>query len=202
MVWYYLCCYRSNRFFITLAITIITSGKFSIFFGLIFGGIYAFVGGTILSIGLMKTKEENKILNEGILYKGKIFAYDYDNSVHINGRSMLLLVLRYFENGKIREAVVSSGTIRKEKYPIGKTVSFKKLEGKSALVPKSLSDEYLEGEDRLLNANFNPNITAPTVSVSCPGCSANLSIPVGMSEICPYCNRKIDVDFSGRVIIR
>ena len=45
-----------------------------------------------------------RVYREGKVYRGKIFRYEYDSGMEINGQPVLTLVIRFFdENKNIRE---------------------------------------------------------------------------------------------------
>jgi DNA-directed RNA polymerase subunit RPC12/RpoP len=59
---------------------------------------------------------------------------------------------------------------------------------------------HIEREEDLLNPDFNPNVNVSSVGIKCPNCGANITVPYGMSRICPYCDSKITVDRNGRLV--
>ena len=164
------------------------------------GAIFALVGGIFFFIGIALTRGGRRILREGEPFQGKIFDYDYDHSVTMNGAPLLVLVVRYFDaDGRIREALVPTGTAGRARFPLGATVSFRLLDGKAALEGKPGSDP-LPDEYRLLQGGIDVGGTAPTVGVHCPNCNAVVNVPMGLGAPCPYCGTMIRVDEKGQVL--
>lgn len=174
-----------------------TEGMFmAIFFLLIFCGM----GSVFAAIGFNMEREEKQVLESGSSYLGKILDYSQDRRILINGAPALALVVRYYQSGEIREAVINTGEANPSIYPLGSTVEFHLYNGKAALVPGSVSRRHLDREDDLLNPDFNPNVNVSSIGVKCPNCGANITVPYGMSRICPYCSSKITVDKEGRIV--
>lgn len=170
---------------------------FGVFFLVIFGGI----GGFFAGIGIKNLHSDDKVLEEGAEFSGKIFRYQGDHSVTMNGQPLLVLVVRYYDHdGIIREAEVKTGTVDDTAYPIGATVGIKLWNGTAALVKGSVSDKMLPGEADLMNPDFDPKGIRSSLGVSCPGCGAPNNVPYGMSRFCPYCGRKISIDQDGKII--
>ena len=170
-------------------------------FGVFFLVMFAGIGGFFAVMGFKMDAQDKKVIRNGTVYMGKILDYRPDNRVTINGAPAVALVVRYLRKGRICEAVVNTGEADPSKYPLGATVSISNLDGQCALVPDSVTSLKLEREEDLLNPDFNPNVNVPSVGVSCPGCGAPVTVPYGMSRICPYCDRKISVDEDGRLKI-
>lgn len=168
----------------------------AVFFLVIFCGI----GGVFAAIGFGMEKEEKQVLENGSSYLGKILDYKQDTRILINGTPAIALVIRYFQSGEIREAVINTGGADPGMYPLGSTVAFRLYNGKAALEPGSVSNKHLDREDDLLNPDYNPNINVSSVGLKCPNCGANITVPYGMSRICPYCSSKITVDKEGRIV--
>ena len=178
-----------------------TNGE-TVLFGLLFLVIFGGIGGFFAVLGFRMDAEDRKILREGDVYMGKILDYRPDHRVTINGAPALALVVRYFAKGQICEAVVNTGEADRTGYPLGSTVSIRIYQGKCALVPGSVSDISLEQEADLLNPDYDPNVNVSSVGVTCPGCGAAVTVPYGMSRVCPYCERKLTVNAEGRLLSR
>ena len=131
---------------------------------------------------------------------GKIYDYEPDYRILMNGQPCITLVVRYLMNGEISEARVNTGDVDVTRYPRGATIGIKLLAGQAALVPNSLSDTRIEQEDDLMNPDFDPSGMQSSIGVSCPNCGANITVPLGMSRFCPYCNTKVSVDAAGHVL--
>ncbi len=166
------------------------------FFIVMFGGI----GGLFAFLGFRMDSREKKILKNGAVYLGKILDYRPDHRVTINGAPALALVVRYFRMGQICEAIVNTGEADRAAYPVGSTVSISVLDGSAALVPGSVSQLHIEREEDLLNPDFDPNANISSIGVKCPNCGANITVPYGMSRICPYCDSKITVSGDGTIV--
>ncbi len=168
-------------------------------FGLIFVATFCGVGGLFAKIGYDQIHASDAVLAQGAAYLGKIYDYEPDYRILMNGQPCITLVVRYLMNGEIREARVNTGDVNAARYPRGATVGIKLLGGQAALVPNSLSDTRIEQEDDLMNPDFDPSGMHSSIGVSCPNCGANITVPLGMSRFCPYCDSKVSVDADGRV---
>ena len=168
-------------------------------FGVLFVAIFGGVGGFFAKLGHYGLHATDAVLEQGAMYLGKIYGYDSDYRVTMNGRPCIVLIVRYLELGQIREARVTTGEVDVTNYPRGATVSIKILNGTAALVPGSVSNMRIEREDDLLNPDFDPTGVHSSVGVSCPNCGANIVVPVGMSRFCPYCNSKVSVGPGGKL---
>lgn len=174
---------------------------FGVLFGVFFLAIFGGIGGFFAVLGHKNLHADDKVLEKGISYTGKIFSYGEDHSVTMNGRPLLSLVVRYFDSqGTIKEAIVNTGSINESTYPIGATVTIRISNGVSALVPGSVTATRIQGEENLLNPDFDPKGIYSSIGISCPGCGAGIVVPIGMSQLCPYCNRKVRVDEYGNVV--
>lgn len=171
----------------------------ALFFGLIFVAMFCGIGGFFAKIGHDQMHASDAVLAEGAAYLGKIFDYEPDYQILMNGQPCITLVVRYLKNGQVCEARVNTGDVNAARYPRGATVGIRLLNGQAALVPGSVSDTRIEQEDELMNPDFDPSGMSSSVGVSCPNCGANITIPLGMSRFCPYCNSKVSVDAAGHV---
>ena len=171
-----------------------------VLFGVLFAAIFCGVGGFFAKIGHESIHANDKLLEEGAAYYGKIFSYESDYSITMNGQPCLTLVVRYMMAGQIREAHVPTGEVDASRYPRGATVAIKVKDGVAALVPGSVSSMAIERENDLMNPDFDPSGAASSLGVSCPNCGANITVPFGMSRFCPYCDSKVSLTVDGRVI--
>lgn len=158
------------------------------------------IGGFFAKIGHDNLHASDAVLSEGAAYLGKIFAYEPDYQITMNGQPCITLVVRYLMSGQIREARVNTGDVDASRYPRGATVSIKVRDGVAALVPGSVSNMRIEQENDLMNPDFDASGTASSIGVSCPNCGANITVPLGMSRFCPYCDSKVSATADGRVI--
>ncbi len=171
-------------------------GVFAGFFLVMFCG----VGGFFAKIGHETLHSADEVLKEGAAYLGKIFAYEPDNQITMNGQPCITLVIRYLKLGEISEARVNTGSVDAASYPIGATVSIKVHEGVAALIPGSVCDTHIERENDLMNPDFDPLGVQSSIGVSCPNCGANITVPFDMSRFCPYCDTKVSVTSTGQMI--
>lgn len=172
----------------------------TVLFGGLFIVVFCGIGGLFAKLGHENLHASDEILEEGNAYLGKIFGYEPDHQILMNGQPCITLVVRYLMMGEIHEARVNTGEVNAARYPIGATVSIKVLDGTAALVPGSVDDTHIEREDDLMNPDIDPLGVRSSVGVSCPNCGANITVPLGMSRFCPYCNTKVSVDAAGRVL--
>ena len=165
----------------------------AVFFAAMFCGI----GGFFSWYGSKMLHKDDDVIDKGETYSAKVFTYDSDPSVTMNGAPLIVLVVRYFENGEIREARVSTGIVDPTQFPRGSTVVIRVLGGRAALVEGSCTSAHIMGEDDLMNPDFDPSGMQSSRGVTCPNCGAALTVPVGMARICPYCNTKVTLDEYG-----
>jgi len=168
-------------------------------FGLLFLALFGGIGGFFAIIGYDNMHANDAVLEQGATYLGKIYSYEPDYQITMNGQPCLTLVVRYMQSGQIREARVNTGEVDATRYPRGATVSIRLLDGKAALVPGSVSGLRIEREDDLMNPDFDPMGVVSSVGVACPNCGANIVVPLGMARFCPYCNTKVSVDAEGHL---
>jgi hypothetical protein len=188
-------------FVIAVAMRSVFDLQGSVLFGVFFLAIFGGVGGFFAKIGITNLRSDDKVLEEGETYLGKIFRYEADHSVTMNGKPLLVLVIRYYDHdGVIRETSAKTGSIDETAYPIGATITFKMWNGTAALVKGSVNDTLIAGEENLMNPDFDPKGIHSSVSVNCPGCGAPTNVPIGMSKFCMYCGRKLSVDQDGKLI--
>lgn len=169
-------------------------------FSVVFLAIFCGIGGFFAKLGRDAMHADDAVLKEGASYLGKIYAHEPDYRVLMNGRPCVTLVVRYFELGQIREARVNTGESDATRFPLGATVSIRVQGDVAALVPGSVSGMRIEREDDLMNPDFDPSPQLSSVGVSCPNCGANITVPLGMSRFCPYCNTKVSVTADGRLV--
>ena len=164
---------------------------------ILFAAMFCGIGGFFAWYGHNMLHKDDEVIERGETFSAKVFAYDSDPSVTMNGAPLLVLIVRYFDGGEIREARASTGIVDPTQYPIGSTVVIRVFAGKAALVPGTCTSAHIEGEADLMNPDFDPSGMRTSLGVSCPNCGAALTVPVGMSRICPYCNTKVSLDEKG-----
>ena len=182
-----------------IAMAVMTHESGMVLFAVLFLAIFCGVGGFFAKLGHDGMHANDNVLQDGASYLGKIYDYEPDYRVTMNGQPCITLVVRYLMSGQIREVRVTTGDSNVANYPRGATVSVKILNGVAALVPGSISNMRIEQEEDLMNPDFDPSGMALSIGVSCPNCAANIIVPLGMSRICPYCNTKVSVSADGKV---
>ena len=170
-----------------------------VFMGVCFLVLFCGIGGFFAWTGINNMNRERKINEQGYAVMGKIFDYVPDNQMTLNGQPTLSLIVRYKDDGFIRQAVVRTGQVDTAAFPRGATVTISLFDGEAALVPGSVSDVRLPDEENLLNPDIDPERIHSSIGASCPACGANLMVPIGMSVVCPYCGRKVRADKAGNV---
>ena len=183
-----------------LAVCGVVAGMGSlIFMGACFLALFCGIGGFFAWTGINNMNRERRINENGFAVMGKIFDYVPDYQMTFNNQPTLSLIVRYKEDGIIKQAVVRTGHSDTAEFPRGATVTISIHNGEAALVPGSVSDVRLPDEENLMNPDFDPENVQSSIGVSCPSCGAMLTVPVEMSAICPYCGRKIKYDGSRNV---
>ena len=183
-----------------LSVSGVVSGMWSlIFMGICFVVLFCGIGGFFAWTGINNMNRERKINESGYAVMGKIFDYVPDYQMNFNGQPTLSLIVRYKDDGIIKQAVVRTGQTDTAAFPRGATVTISLLNGEAALVPGSVSNVRIPDEENLLNPDIDPERIESSVGASCPACGATLVVPIGMSAICPYCGRKVRADKTGNV---
>ena len=154
-----------------------------ILIGMCFIALFCGIGGFFALTGINNLKREHV----------------YDHQMNFNDQPTVSLIVRYKENGIIKQAVVRTGLTDTAEFPRGATVTISIHNGEAALIPGSVSDERLPDEENLMNPDFDPENIHSSIGASCPACGANLMVPIGMSVVCPYCGRKVRADKAGNV---
>ena len=183
-----------------LAVCGVVAGMGSlIFMGASFLALFCGIGGFFAWTGINNMNRERRINEQGVAVMGKIFDYVPDYQMNFNNQPTLSVIVRYKEDGIVKQAVVRTGQTDTAELPRGATVTISIHNGEAALVPGSVSDVRLPDEENLMNPDFDPENIHSSIGVSCPSCGATLTVPVGMSAICPYCGRKVRTDADGGV---
>lgn len=182
-----------------IAMAVATDMLESILFGALFVVMFCGIGGFFAKIGYDQLHASDEVLRQGAAYLGKIYDFEPDYQILMNGQPCVTLVVRYLMGGQVCEARVNTGEADATRYPRGATVSIKIHEGVAALVPGSISDLRIEREDDLMNPDFDPSGMVSSIGVSCPNCGAAIVVPLGMARFCPYCNSKVSVSADGKV---
>ena len=71
-------------------------------FGVLFVAIFCGVGGFFAKIGHDGMHESDAVLQQGASYLGKIYDYEPDYRVTVNGQPCITLVVRYLMSGQVR----------------------------------------------------------------------------------------------------
>ena len=96
-------------------------------FGLVFVVMFCGIGGFFAKIGHNQMHASDDVLAEGAFYLGKIYDYEPDYQILMNGQPCITLVVRYLMNGEIHEAHVNTVDVNAARYPRGATVGIKLL---------------------------------------------------------------------------
>lgn len=185
---------------IGVVIATLTHEAGMLIFGVMFLAIFGGIGGFFALIGYKNLHVHDEVLEQGVVYLGKIFDLEPDYEVLMNGQPCITLVVRFLMRGQIREARVNTGDADVSFYPIGATVAISIHNGLAAFVPGSVSDQRLERESDLMNPDFDPSGVESSLGVTCPNCGANVAVPVGMSRFCPYCDTKLTLTDEGELV--
>ena len=127
-----------------------------VFMGVCFLVLFCGIGGFFAWTGINNMNRERKINEKGYAVMGKIFDYVPDNQMTLNGQPTLSLIVRYKEDGIIKQAVVRTGQVDTAAFPRGATVTISLFEGEAALVPGSVSDVRLPDEETFFDRSFMP----------------------------------------------
>ena len=184
----------------SLVMVITTGFRDMRLFSILVPAIVCGIGGFFAKMGYDGMHANDAVLEQGASYLGKIYDYEPDYQVLMNGQPCITLVVRYLFGGQIREARVNTGESDATRYPRGATVQIKVHEGVAALVPGSVSNLRIEQEDDLMNPDFDPSGAMSSVGVTCPNCGASIVVPLGMSRFCPYCNSKVSAAPNGQLV--
>lgn len=85
--------------------------------GLFILAIFGGVGGFIAYLGHKKMHENDAILSNGVEYQGKIYDYEPDYEILVNGQPCITLVVRYMDLGQVKEARVRTDASNATPYP-------------------------------------------------------------------------------------
>ena len=169
---------------IGVVIAALTHEAGMLIFGVMFLAIFGGIGGFFALIGYKNLHVHDEVLEQGVVYLGKIFDLEPDYEVLMNGQPCITLVVRFLMRGQIREARVNTGDADVSFYPIGATVAI----------------SIHERESDLMNPDFDPSGVESSLGVTCPNCGANVAVPVGMSRFCPYCDTKLTLTDEGELV--
>ena len=148
----------------------------AIIFGLVFGGAFIVIGVAVASIGLRAQMRIARARKNGTHYLAKIWEYDADYRVTINGMPTLVLVIRFFDSSDtIRQERVETGGVSGAKYPLGNTVEVSEYEGRLYLLSKKAVNEKIPREHELMNAYVQS--FPPGVGMTAAGTIGNGNMP-------------------------
>ena len=187
-----------------------------------FGGIFAIAGLAVMIGGIKAVMQASETLKLGSIYTGKIFRYESDPSMRINGRPALAPVVRFFdETGAIKEVCVKTGSIDQKKYAIGNTMQVAVYNNDAQIVNKTyrkIKGEFVPGQDRLmspmemsqriggpvLQAGMSPGMPmagAMQGSAAIPEYNYNTGMqPVARDVMCPGCNGIVTIMPGSQVV--
>lgn len=185
---------------------------------LVFGGLFLAAGLAVVVSGIKSLKTGMDTLKFGKRYKGKIFRYENDPGIRINGYPAIILVVRFFEEsdsviGNIREVWIKTGGRNMKKYAIGNTIEVAVNGYDAQMVSKtykSVKDAYLPGQERLMsNMEMSTRLDAPQTMATIPEYNYNAGVTAGAypaanaalkDVLCPGCGGIVSLAPGSRVI--
>ena len=121
-------------------------------FGAIFFFVFGVLGAFMAKVGVECTKKEVFLIEKGTKFTGKICEVGFADNGTLYMRPHVLLTVRYFDGDAIMEAKAKTGSTNPAEFPKGATITISVYNGEATVVPKTLSDEHIEGEQELLGA--------------------------------------------------
>ncbi len=172
---------------------------------IIFGGVFFAAGMAVVIGGIKSVKTGMDTLKFGKRYTGKIFRYESDPNIRINGYPAIILVVRFFEEtnsviGNIREVWIKTGGTNTKKYAIGNTIEIAVNGNDAQMISKTykaIKDSYLPGQERLMSQmEISTRLDAPQAQSAIPEYNYNSNVSAGayptgaisMKDVlCPGC---------------
>lgn len=158
-------------------------------FGILFAAIFWVVGAVVMVKGVTGHKEKKNITRYGTKIPAKIYGYGEDHSFYVNGQPGKTIKVRYFDqSGHEREAEFPIGrAMGGAGYPIGMTIDIYEYNGRFDLDKKSVRQEYLQGEETLMDDKPVEPGKIRMIATKCPNCGASVQAAAGYSNRCEYC---------------
>ena len=185
---------------------------------LLFGGVFLAAGLAVVVGGIKSVKRGMETLKFGKRYTGKIFRYESDPGIRINGMPAIILVVRFFDEtesviGNIREVWIKTGGRNMKKYAIGNTIEVAVNGNDAQMISKSyksIKDAYLPGQERLMShTEMSVRMDAPQAQTSIPEYNYNSDMTMGSypaggvstkDVLCPGCGGVVSLAPGSRVI--
>lgn len=119
-------------------------------FGAVFFFVFGVIGAFFAKVGVECLKKEVRLIEKGQKFTGKICGHTYDGTATINILPRVLATVRYFDGDNIMEAHANTASTNPAAFPIGATVTISVYDGAATVIPKTVSNEHIEGEEELL----------------------------------------------------
>lgn len=150
--------------------------------------------GFIIGAGVSSANKK-KIRNKGKRYAAKIYGYTENSRLLINGYPAIDTKVHYFDDKHIeKEAILKTGFARGgEEFAVGMTIDIYEYKGQFEYDKNSLRNEYLAGEEELMDDKPILPEEITYVAVSCPNCGSNFRAMANYSNKCPYCGSYCNV---------
>ncbi|MCR4643354.1 MAG: hypothetical protein K5697_15170 [Lachnospiraceae bacterium] len=102
------------------------------------GAFFALIGLLVIILGIRRLIKKAQVIKKGKHYPAMIWQYDADYSTMVNGKPLLQLYVRFFDDaGHMRQEILKTGTTSRSKYPLGNTVEVSEYDGEIVLAKKS-----------------------------------------------------------------
>lgn len=156
---------------------------------------FVLLGACFFGAFVLHKKKQADILNKGNRYTGKIFGYVKDKSVAVNGAYPINIKVRYFdEKNTVKECIIPTGFPEgSNQYAIGMTIDIFEYRGKYGWDKASVRDEYISGQDVLMDNKPVEPEKLDLIAVTCPNCGSSFQATKGYANRCPYCDSYINV---------
>ena len=201
-VGFILCMIDAMAFFLIGGFDFVASRyeKKAYFAFMCFLALFTFVIGVInLRISARIRKRHEEIVGNGICCSGKVFGYE-EGSERVVSKPMILLQVRYYDrSGEIRQVLVPTDRVVKERYPVGGNVTIYVWNG-MATMEDQVAQMSTAGESDLMMAGVDVYGTQPKKGTHCPNCGAVVNVPLHMRAKCPYCGNIISFDETPQTI--
>lgn len=156
--------------------------------------VFVYVIGAInLRISARIRKRHEEIMRNGVACTGKVFGYEEGDERGVS-RPMVLLQVRYYDSaGQIRQVLVPTDRVVRERYPVGGNVTIYVWNG-MATMEDQVALPSAGGETDLMMAGIDVYGTQPKKGTHCPNCGAVVNVPLHMRAKCPYCGNIVSFE--------
>ena len=147
-----------------------------------------------LYFAYQEVKRVHRIKKNGTEYIGIITDHISDKTVITEGKCLVALQVRYYnEAGTIKEVIVPTGSYDKKNYPVGSCIRFIESEDKECIYVSEA--KKFKGADDLLNIDVETSNVATVrrnlVSRTCPNCGATLMVSKYGKHKCRFCGQLV-----------